>query len=460
MRVALYVANCLPARDSMRTMSQKRQRTGLILSVVVLFAINVLNFYDRHVPGALVEPMRKEFHLADTQIGLLGSAFIWLYAIVGVPLGRLADSWSRKKLLALGVILWASLTASAAFAGSYAMLLFSRVGVGVGESACAPTATSWLGDLFPPGKRSRVLALFMLGVPVGGALSFFFSGPIAQAYGWRVAMILAAAPAILLVPALLLLPEPERGASETQHVPLSSGSMWAVLRIPTLWWIIFSGALLNFNAYAIGTFLPAFLSRVHGLSLARSGIATGIVYLIGGVSGGATAGYLGDSIAHRRKDGRLLAAAILALLGVPFACFGILRPAGSLFAAIAFLAVTYASVTTYYGLVYSAIQDIVAPNQRGTAMALYFMAMYLCGASFGPLLTGRLSDLLAHRAAGMAGSPAVTETFRAIGLQQAMLIIPALSIVLAFVLYMGSRTIVADIDRRETLAHNLAVETN
>jgi predicted MFS family arabinose efflux permease len=434
-------------------LSQKTQKNTLWFSVVVLFAINILNFYDRHVPGALVEPMRKEFHLNDTQIGLLGSAFIWIYAIVGVPLGRIADSASRKKLLAWGVVIWTALTASAGLATTYTVLLFSRVGVGVGEAACAPTATSWLGDLFPPHKRSRVLALFMLGVPVGGALGFFFSGPIAQAYGWRAAMVFAAVPALLLVPALLMLHEPQRGASELHVAPLASTSMWNVLRIPTLWWIIASGALLNFNLYAIGTFLPAFLSRVHGLSLAKSGIATGIVYLAGGVIGGTTAGYLGDSIVHRRKDGRLLCASVLALVAIPFACVGILQPAGALYLAMAFLAVTYASLTTYYGLVYSAIQDIVAPNQRGSAMAIYFMAMYMCGASFGPLLTGKLSDVLAHRAAALAASPSVTETFRAIGLQQAMLIIPVLCTALAFVLYMGSRTINGDIAKRESSAH-------
>lgn len=433
-------------------MSQKSQRNGILFPVAVLFAINILNFYDRHVPGALVEPMRREFHLNDTQIGLLGSVFIWLYAIVGVPLGRIADSWSRKKLLAWGVVIWASLTASAAFATNYTMLLFSRVGVGIGEATCAPSATSWLGDLFPPGKRSRVLALFMLGVPVGAALGFFLSGPLAQTFGWRAAMVLAAAPALLLVPALLKVYEPERGASETQQRPPAHGSMWKVLQIPTLWWIIASGALLNFNMYAIGTFLPAFLSRVHGLSLARSGIATGVVYLTGGVSGGLTAGFLGDSVFYRRKRGRMLGAAMFALVGVPLACIGILQPAGSLFVAITFLALTYAVLTTYYGFVYSAIQDIVAPNQRGTTMAIYFMAMYMCGASFGPLLTGQLSDVLARRAATLAGSSTVTEAFRAIGLQRAMLVIPVLSTLLAVVLYAASRTIEADIERRKAAA--------
>ena len=422
--------------------------SAILLTAVVLFAVNVLNFYDRHVAGALTEPIRKEFHLTDTQVGLLGSVFIWLYALVGVPLGRIADTASRKKLLAWAIVVWAALTASAAFATNYTMLLISRVGVGLGEAGCAPTATSWLGDLFPANKRSRVLALFMLGLPVGGALSFFFSGRLAQTHGWRTAMIIAAAPALLLVPVLLMLSEPQRGASELQAKPLASVSVWTILRVPTLWWIIASGVLLNFNSYAFATFLPAFLSRVHRLSLASAGTASGAVYLSGGMAGAALAGFLGDSIVRRRKDGRLLAASAIALATAPVACAGIFPAADSLMVGATFLALSYAAMSSYYGLVYSAIQDFVPPNQRGTTMAVYFMAMYLCGASFGPLLMGRLSDFLARRAASLAGVGTVNETFRAIGLQQAMLVIPVLSLALAFVLYRGSRTIAADIQRR------------
>ena len=429
--------------------SHQRQ---IFFSAFVLFAVNVLNFYDRHVPGALTEPIRSEFHLSDTQVGLLGSAFIWIYALVGVPLGRIADSASRKKLLTAAIVVWSALTASAAFAVSFSMLLFSRVGVGVGEAACAPAATSWLGDLFPPDKRSRVLAIFMLGVPLGGALSFFFSGSLAQAYGWRTAMVLAAAPALLLLPALLVLPEPKRGASEIHSTPPSREAMWSILRIPTLWWIIASGALLNFNMYAIATFLPAFLSRIHGLSVAASGNASGIVYITGGVAGCITAGYFGDKIIRRRRDGRLRIAAMTSLAAAPLGWFGVLQPRGSLLLAVLALTLTYALLTSYYGLVYSAIQDLVAPNQRGSAMAIYFMAMYMCGASFGPLLTGRLSDFLAHRAALLASSPGVTEAFRAVGLQQAMLIIPVLSILLAGVLFAGSRTMASRADRHAPAA--------
>src|SRR5260370_11226961 len=132
-------------------------------------------------------------------------------------------------------------------------------------------------------------------------------------------MVFAALPALLLVPALLMLQEPERGASESHRAPQAFGSMWSVLRIPTMRWIIASGALLNFSMYAIGTFLPAFLSRLHGLSLAKSAIATVVVYLAGGVSGRTFAGCLSDFIVQRRKAGRMLCAAVMALVAIPFA---------------------------------------------------------------------------------------------------------------------------------------------
>src|SRR5262249_4233601 len=194
-----------------------KRATGWPLAVLV--AINVLNFYDRQVAGAVVEPVRKEFSLSDTQIGLLNTAFTILYGIVGLPLGRLADKVSRKKLLALGVTVWALFTGWSRWIQSYAFLIVSRLGVGVGEATAAPTATSWIGDLYPAERRSRPLALFMLGVPVGGALSFFFSGPIAHKLGWRAAMLVAAAPALLLGPPLLILSPPARGAAGKRAPP-------------------------------------------------------------------------------------------------------------------------------------------------------------------------------------------------------------------------------------------------
>ena len=433
-----------PAKDAPGSW---RSAPGIALGV--LFAINLLNFYDRQVLGPLLEPIRKEFHLTDTQLGLLGTIFTILYAIVGVPFGRLADLWSRKKLMALGMIVWSALTAASGLAASYAMLLVTRLGVGVGEAVCAPVATSWIGDLFPVNRRSRALAFFMLAVPLGTGLSYMVSGPVAQAFGWRAALWLAAAPVLVLAPVLFLLREPRCGASESH---LSAGrhiSAWSVVRIPTLWWIIASGALINFNLYALGTFLPAFLTRVHGLSVARSGLWLGVGHMLAGIFAATTGGIIGDWAIRRRQNGRMLAASAAALAAAPLAWWSVMQPAGSWIQVTVLMCAAYGLLNTYYGMVYSSIHDIVAPALRGTAMSVYFMAMYLCGASFGPLITGRLSDVMARRAASMAGSSTITEAARAIGLQQAMLVIPALSLVLALVLFAGSRTIARDMAARD-----------
>jgi MFS family permease len=419
-------------------------------ALAVLFAINVLNFYDRQALGVVVEPIRKEFHLTDTQIGALSTYMTILYAFVGLPLGRIADSWSRKKLLAIGVLVWSILTAAGGFVTTYAMLMISRLGVGVGEAVCAPTGTSWIGDVVPAAKRGRALSFFMLGVPVGIALSFAVGGPVAQAFGWRRALMLAAGPAILLIPALLALKEPKRGAAEARpFTGEERPSAWSLLKIPTFWWIIASGAMVNFNLYVIGTFLPAFLTRFHGLTVGQAGIWAGIGHGVSGVAGGITAGFIGDWAIHRWKNGRMLVASFAALLAAPASFLGILAPAGSVLPAILLLMFWYGLMNMYYGNVYSALQDIVSPSLRGTAMAGYFMAMYLLGASFGPILTGRLSDYLAHKAALAAGSAEVTEAARALGLHDAMYVIPVLSLGLAAVLYIGSRTIVRDMARRE-----------
>jgi MFS family permease len=411
-------------------------------SLILLVVINIVNFYDRNVGGALAEPMRREFGLSDTQIGWLGTAFTLLYAVIGLPLGWMADKRSRKKLLAAGIVIWGVLTAMAAWAVNLPMLVISRLGLGVGEATVAPTSTSWIGDLFPAERRSKPLSLFMLGVPVGGALSYFFSGPIAQAFGWRRAMVVAAIPALVLAPLVLLLREPHRGAAETGRAgPAPHGSMWRVLTIPTFWWIILSGAFVNFNLYAIGTFLPAFLGRIHHLKVGPAGIATGMIYMIGGLAGGLIGGFWGDSIVARGANRRMLAAAIAAFAAAPFAYFGIRQGFGELTLAVILLTFCYGLLNMYYGLVYATIQDIVGPSLRGMAMSVYFLFMYLGGASFGPLLTGKLSDMMARRAAAAAGSSVITEAFKAIGLQQAMMVIPVLSLALGVVLWAGSRSI-------------------
>jgi sugar phosphate permease len=260
-----------------------------------------------------------------------------------------------------------------------------------------------------------------------------------------------------LTPALLRLAEPARGAAETNVFQEGHTSTRSALRLPTLWWIVASGALVNFILYALATFLPAYLTRVHGFSLRKSGLATGIGYGVCGVLGGLLAGSWGDRLVRRRRDGRMLLASGAALVAAPIAFLGISRPPGSGYISVILITLSYGALNMYYGPVYSSIHDIVTPALRGTTMAIYFLAMYVCGASFGPLLTGHLSDRMAARAAQAAGSSLMTEGFKATGLHDAMFLIPILSVCLGLVLFAGSRTIVADMGKRDDLAGSLRV---
>src|SRR5262249_30373463 len=150
----------------------------------VLLAINTMNFFDRQVLSAVQEKVRAEWGLSDRDLGLLGTAFILLYAAIGLPLGRLADVWRRKWLLSGGVVAGSLFPFASGWAWNFASLFVMRLGVGVGEAACAPTASSLIGDLVPAERRARAMSLFMLGLPLGLALSFLVSAAVAQRYSW------------------------------------------------------------------------------------------------------------------------------------------------------------------------------------------------------------------------------------------------------------------------------------
>ncbi len=416
-------------------------------TLAILFAINLLNFYDRQILGALVEPIRKQWALTDSQIGWLATAFTLLYAVVGVPFGRLSDRWKRPQLLSLGVAAWSLLTAASGFAWGYGSLFAARLGVGVGEATCAPTANSLIGDLYPAARRARALSLFMLGLPIGNFLGSFVSGHVAAAYGWRMAFYVACLPGLLLAVLAMRVFDPPRGASESAPLagrPHQGSPYWSVLKIPTIRWIIITGALSNFNMYAIPTFLPAYLSRIHSLNLKEANTLAAITFGLAGIPGLLLGGWAGDRVAAIRSSGRLLLSSASLFLAAIFIFLAFNLPPGQLLLFGAFMGLGCLLSYPYYSGVYATIHDIVPPSLRGTAMALYFFAMYLLGGSFGPVLTGKLSDYFARLAMTEAGASRLNEHFRAVGLHSAVYVIPLCSVLLGAVLLAASRTVSRD----------------
>ena len=431
-----------------------KKNNAVWFTLIILVAINTMNFFDRQILGAVGEPVRKEFGLSDASLGALGTAFTLLYAFVGVPFGRLADKIGRKGILAGGVFVWSLLTVASGLAQNFWQIFALRLGVGVGEASCAPAATSLIGDLFPANWRAKALAIYMLGLPVGIALSFAVSGTIAKEYGWRTAFLVAGIPGVLCAIAVFFIKEPKRGTAETHNIgeQKREGSPYKlILASRTMRWLIISGAIHNFNMYAIGAFITPFLMRYHGTDIQSANFVSMIVYGVMGAPGLLIGGLIGDAVMKKRKYGRMLVGAIAIMLSIPFLYFALSQPKGATMPFLVLMGTGCALMYFYYSSVYSTIQDIIEPGLRGTAMAVYFFAMYVLGASMGPYATGILSDFFTRRAANIGGvtdfSQTALEPFRADGLHSAMYLIPILSVLLTIVLFAASRTVVEDIEK-------------
>lgn len=437
-----------------RALMNKDTKYGVWFALFILFAINTVNFFDRLVIGAVGEPIRKEFGLNDASLGLLSTAFTLLYAFVGIPFGRLADRISRKKILSAGVFAWSLLTAASGLAQNFWQLFVLRLGIGVGEASCAPAATSLIGDLFSAEKRGKAISIFMLGLPIGIALSFAVSGTVAHAYGWRAAFFVAGIPGIILALAALFIREPVRGASETHSIGSKrrEGSPYRlILASPTMRWLILSGAIHNFCLYALSSFMTPYLMRFHGLDIRDANFISMVINGILTIPGLLLGGFIGDAAKKWRTNGALIIVTAAVLLSTPFFFFAPSVSPGGVYAFLLLMGAAFCLMYFYYSIVYSTIQDVTEPSLRGTAMSLYFMAMYLIGGSLGPFVVGTISDYFTRQAAIATGvvdhSASALEPFRASGLQSAMYIVPVLTILLGAVLFAASRTAAKDMEK-------------
>lgn len=445
-----------------------RQASNPWRVLFLLFLANLLNFFDRTIPAILNEPIRIEWGLNDLQLGIIAAAFTLVYAVAGLPLGRLADRGSRKRVMGWGIAVWSGFTAANAFAWSFGSFLVARMGVGVGEASYAPAASSLIGDLFPARRRSRALGIFMLGLPMGLMLAFFTVGPLVAAFGdWRAPFVVAALPGFVVAALMFLVREPERGASETVRsaAPRAADADAAhpvrtILRTRTILWLILSGITINFAAYAGNGFLVPMIQRYFGLELTAAAVTTGFIVGVTGLVGLTAGGWVADAIYQRSERGRLVfGAGSLVLAAVATAAaLASGRESVTLFAAL--FGLGWLAQYSYYTSVYPAIQDVIEPRLRATAVALYFAGMYLLGGAFGPIVVGGLSDVLAGSAQAASGAPEMTDAFRAVGLHDAMYLVPVTLLLTAVFVFLASRSFAADARRmQERLAESAAGST-
>ncbi|BCY03223.1 spinster family MFS transporter [Stutzerimonas stutzeri] len=416
----------------------------------LLFLANLFNFFDRTIPAIIAEPIRLEWSLNDFQLGLIGTAFTIVYAIAGLPLGRMADLGSRRKIMGWGLTAWSGLTAINGLAWNFWSFLLIRMGIGIGEASYAPAANSLIGDLFPAHKRARAMGIFMLGLPLGLLLAFFTIGSMVEFFGsWRAPFFIAAVPGLVLAVFIFLIREPTRGAAEIVKVsqePVQQ-PIRKVLSIRTFWWLVMAGLAFNFATYACNAFMVPLLMRYHGVSLVNASVATGVIVGLTGLIGLTLGGWVADRIHQRFARGRLMFAAVSMLIATLATGYALLAGRIDVGLFVAVFSIGWLFSYNFYTCVYTAIQDVVEPRLRATAMALFFAGLYLLGGGMGTVVVGLLSDHFAEAAMLAAGAGEMAEAFRAEGLHGAMYLIPASLLLTMVFLFQASRTFCADAKR-------------
>ncbi len=372
-------------------------------ALALLFVGYVVNFIDRSILAILLEPIKHDLDLNDTQLGLLGGlAFALFYTTLGIPIAALADRWSRVKILSLAMVVWSGMTALCGLAQSFWMLLLARVGVGVGEAGASPPSHSLISDYFPIEQRATALSIYALGIPFGSMIGNFAGGWGADVLGWRHTFVLVGLPGVLV--ALFIwftLREPPRGMADAATSPVRDQAAPGVRETLSLLWdriafrhLAFAAGLHAFVGYGAGTWNAPFLIRSHDMPIAEVGSWLALISGIGAI-GTFLGGFLADQLSERSGDRRwyLWVPGWATLIMVPFQFVAYLY--GGIWAVIPSLMVVSILGGMYLGPSFAMTQALVTLRMRAVASAILLFALNLIGMGMGPYLVGVASDLLA-----------------------------------------------------------------
>lgn len=378
---------------------------GLLFLMALMYADN---FVGRQILAVMIEPIKQEFGASDSAMGLIsGLAFAAVYAVLGLPAGRLADRLPRTRLLAASCLLWALATMACGLAGGFLVLILARMAVATAEAPATPTAFSLIADLYPPHRRSFAISCFTAAPTFAALLGLAVGAWLVETHGWRTTFILIGLPGLLIAALLAVtVREPQRGRWEINHVPAAPQGMLRTAlelwREPALRCLLIAGGFCTLSGYALAMWNASFLVRSHGLSLQQAGLLAGLVG--GGVAaiGTLTSGWLTDRLAQRSRLW-LIGIPLLGNLigGLAIAAY-LLWPAGTLlhWGALAVpTALLWCALACFFSVwwvapSYTLITHLAAPDRRGTVMAMQTILSTILGVGLGPLATGMLSDLL------------------------------------------------------------------
>ncbi len=365
-------------------------------ALVVLTALNLLNYADRNVLFAVQPLVQNEFRLSKAQLGLLTSAFLGFYMVAAPLVGPLADRYSRKLIIAFGAIFWSGLTLLTAVTHTYSELLIRHTLVGIGEATFVTIAPTFVADLFPQEKRGRILGVFYLAIPVGSAAGYLLGGSLAPHHGWRFPFYVAAIPGFLLALAVLLLKEPERGQFDSLKETPEQGTILGLSRNPAFLTATLGMAAMTFSLGGIQVWMPQFLYSERHYSLESANFMFGIIIVMDGILAALAGGWLGDYLLRRMKSSYYLISAASMLLGVPFMVVALFVKGRVMVPAIAVAAFFLLFNTAPLN---AAVINSVGAHIRATAIAVNIFIIHILGDVPSPAMMGWVADKRSLQAA-------------------------------------------------------------
>lgn len=406
----------------------------------LLTAVYTVNYVDRQILAILLQPIKVELSLSDTQLGLLFTTFGIFYATLGLPIAMLADRTNRRNVITAAMTIFSGMTVACAFITSFWQLMLARILVGVGEAGSSPPSHSMIADMYEPKSRATALATFSLGVNLGIFVGFIIGGYVAQWYGWRAAFLVVGLPGLLLaVLVRITLREPPRGHSEgrvedsdMEVAPTIFDVLRFLLAQPSFRHIAAGATLVSFVGYGAVAWLPAFLVRSHGMESGDIGLALALIIGISGGLGTYGAGLLADKLGQGDIRWYMWVVAIAGIVAFPFG-FSVYL-VDDLAIALALFVVPAAAGSLYLGPSLAMTQGLARLKMRAAASALLLFILNIIGLGIGPQAVGIVSDLL-------------EPTYGVEALRYALLVMTPFGLWGAVHFYLAARTLGVDLER-------------
>jgi MFS transporter, Spinster family, sphingosine-1-phosphate transporter len=363
---------------------------GATTALVLLTALNFVNYIDRYILPGVQEQIKGEFHLTDEHIGTLTFWFMIAYMCTSPITGYLGDRFPRKPMIVIAALFWAAINFLTASVHSYDSLNLRHAALGVGEASFGIFAPALLSDFYPEDQRNRVLTIFNVAIPVGAALGYLIGGIVGEHFGWRMSFIVSAVPAaILAILIAIFMKEPARGASQHEKAKLEKGTVLSLLKNKAYLSSILGYAAVTFSLGGISWWMPSFLQRIDGRSQSSAAYIMGAITVVAGLGGTITGGTIAQKWSRTNSKALYLVPAISSALAVPPALLCFFGPHSlTLYGLGAAIFLIFLGT----GPVNAATLNAVRPEIRATAMAGQLFIIHALGDAISPRIIGAVSD--------------------------------------------------------------------